>query len=103
MTLIDTEKEEKKRKRRKELSPKRKSKRGRSDPEETERIRQNLEELNLRRTEEREALKEAGAEGTANPVINATAYIEAFERLQALTHENVEEAVTLILQYGKLY
>ncbi|KAL3982451.1 TROVE domain family protein [Acanthocheilonema viteae] len=90
------EKEEKERKRRKELSPKRKSKRGRSDPEEEERVRQNLEELNLRRTEEREA----SADGKFNPVIDAAAYIKAFNKLQALAPENINEAITLILQYG---
>ncbi|CAG9538123.1 unnamed protein product [Cercopithifilaria johnstoni] len=93
------EKEEKERKRRKELSPKRKSKRGRSDPEETERVRQILEELNLKRAEERTA--SAGVEGTANPVMDATTYIQAFDRLQSLTPENIDDAVMLILQYGK--
>lgn len=64
-----------------------------------ERVRQNLEELNLKKAEERKV--SAGIEGTANPIIDATAYIDAFDRLQNLKFENVKEAVALILQYGK--
>lgn len=95
-----SEKEGKGRKRRKDSSPKSKSKMGRIDPEQTKGVREDLEELNLRRAEERTASR--GVEATTvNSVINATAYIEAFVKLQALTLENINEAVTLILQYGK--
>ncbi|EFO24685.1 hypothetical protein LOAG_03799 [Loa loa] len=87
------------RKRRQELSPKGQSKRGRLDPEEAEQVRKNLEELNLKRAGEIEAPE--GVEGTANPVIGGTEYIDAFDRLQDLTSANVDEAVMLILQYGK--
>ncbi|VDK84290.1 unnamed protein product [Litomosoides sigmodontis] len=86
------------RKRRKDSSPKSKSKRGRLDSEQTEGVRENLEELNLKRAKEGGA--SADVEAMVNSVTSATAYIEAFVRLQTLTLENIHEAVTLILQYG---
>ncbi|VIO87046.1 Uncharacterized protein BM_BM2162 [Brugia malayi] len=92
------EKEGKERKRRQELLPDKQSKRGRLDPEETEQVRKNLEELNLERSEEKEASKDFV--GLANPFVDATAYINAFNRLQELASANLEEAITLILQYG---
>ncbi|VDN03958.1 unnamed protein product, partial [Onchocerca ochengi] len=99
---------EKVRKRRQELFLKRQSKRQHLDPEETERVRQDLEELNLKRTEKEKASEDvevttstSSREVAGSQVTNALKYIDAFEELQNLTSANIDRAVSLILQYGK--
>ncbi|OZC10393.1 hypothetical protein X798_02700 [Onchocerca flexuosa] len=100
---------EKVRKRRQELFLKRQSKRQHLDLEETERVRQTLEELNLKRTEKKKVSEDvevttstSSRKVTDSQVTNALKYIDAFEELQNLTSANIDRAVSLILQYGKI-
>ncbi|MCP9265650.1 BMA-ROP-1 [Dirofilaria immitis] len=90
---------EKTRKRRQELLLERRAKRHRLNPEEAERVRQNLEKLNLERDKTSKASEDV--EVTTNEVMNAIKYIEAFEELQNSTSANIDKAINLILKYGK--
>ncbi|KAM3725518.1 RNA-binding protein [Dirofilaria immitis] len=89
---------EKTRKRRQELLLERRAKRHRLNPEEAERVRQNLEKLNLERDKTSKASEDV--EVTTNEVMNAIKYIEAFEELQNSTSANIDKAINLILKYG---